>query len=209
MPVAFLGGVAMGLNPCCVALYPAAAASCCVGDDCDSSEQRRVPLVRAAMFVAGSALAVTALGLIAAGAGRTLHGLGGWLRYVLAVVPVVMGLRLLGLIRLPMPKALRIATRRGGVGSFTTGMLLSLVLTPCGTPALAAILSYAALSGSLAFGGLLLFCYGVGNGLPLVVVGAGSGMLARRFASARWQTWVERASGAVMVGLGVFLVWRA
>lgn len=209
LPVAFIGGVAMGLNPCCLALYPAAAASCCAGACAEPDAPGRASFLEAALFVVGSALAVTALGMLAAAAGITMRGLGGWPRYVLALVPVLMGLQLLGILRLPMPQAIRGVARRGGLGALATGMLVSLVVTPCGTPALAAILSYAAFSGSLAFGGVLLFFYGVGNGLPLVIVGAGSGLLARRLATARWRSVVERGARTVMLGLGAYLLWAA
>ncbi|WP_290997284.1 cytochrome c biogenesis protein CcdA [Hyphomicrobium sp.] len=42
-------------------------------------------------------------------------------------------------------------------GAFGTGFLLSPVLGPCGTPILAAVLSYAAYQGQMLYGALLLF----------------------------------------------------
>ncbi len=61
-PVAFLGGVLMGLNPCCIAMYPAAAATCCAGS-CSTTKTTTKPVVEnAALFVLGNALAITVLG---------------------------------------------------------------------------------------------------------------------------------------------------
>ena len=144
IPAALLAGSVMGLNPCCLALYPAAAASCCAGT-CDAPE--RPVLSRAAMFVLGTAIAMTILGTVAALAGETLAGLGGWVPFVVAAVPIVMGALLLAGVRIPTPRALR-AFHGGMGGAFFTGLLLSLVISPCGTPALAAILSFAAYKGS-------------------------------------------------------------
>lgn len=207
MPLAFLGGVAMGLNPCCLALFPAAAATCCAGA-CDTSAPRRTGM-NAVAFVIGTATATAMLGVIAAIAGRTLEGLGGWIRYVVALVPILMGAHLLGLVRLPMPRGLGQVRARGIVGAFASGLLLSLVIGPCGTPALAAILSYAAYRGSVPFAALLLFVYGVGNGLPLVLAGLASGRATELLSKLGWGRWMERSAGVLMVGVGAFLLWTA
>lgn len=207
LPLAFVAGLVMGLNPCCLALYPAAAATCC-STACDAPPRRT--LTHAIAFVLGTATATTALGIVAALAGHTLEGLGGWIRYVVAFVPIVMGLHMLGWIRLPMPRAMAARQReRSIVRAYVSGLLLSLVIGPCGTPALAAILSYAALRGSLVFAALLLFFYGIGNGLPLVVAGAASGRASAWLARLGWGTWVERATGVAMVAVGFAFIWFA
>ena len=129
--------------------------------------------------------------------------------YVVAVVPLVMGLHLLGWIRLPMPRSLSAPTTRGRLGAFAGGLLLSLVIGPCGTPALAAILAYAAVKGSVPFAAGLLFFYGLGNGLPLLLIGTAAGGLTKRLERLGWSRWVERAAGVAMLGLGFSLLWTA
>ena len=207
IPVALLGGLAMGMNPCCLALYPAAAATCCAASS-DELEQR-IPLGRAFLFALGTATATTILGVVAALAGQMMSGFGGWVRDVVAIVPLVMGAHLLGIVRLPMPGTMSTPKRRGLLGAFLGGLVLSLVIGPCGTPALAAILSYAAYRGSVIYGGLLLFAYGFGNGLPLLIVGLTAGGLASRLRNAVWLRWIERGSGGVLLALGVYLLWTA
>lgn len=207
LPVAALGGLVMGLNPCCLALYPAAAASCCTGA-CHAPEER-TPFSRALLFLLGTATATTILGVVAALAGHMMTNLGGWVRYAVAIVPLVMGAHVLGLVRLPIPKGTSSRKRQGLLGAYVGGLLLSLVIGPCGTPALAAILSYAAYKGSVVYGGLLLFAYGCGNGLPLLLIGITAGGLAARLRDAHWLRWIERGSGAILVGLGVYLLFTA
>lgn len=208
-PTAFLGGVLMGLNPCCVAMYPAAAATCCAGS-CSTTQTSGKPVVEnAALFVLGNAVAITVLGVAAAVAGRTLVGLGGWAAYLVAIVPILMGFHLLGWVRLPMPKSVQTAATPGRLGSFVGGILLSLVIGPCGTPALAAILSYAAVKGSVPFAAGLLFFYGLGNGLPLLVIGTAAGGLTQRLTRLGWTRWVARGAGVAMLGLGFSLLWTA
>ena len=205
VPLSLALGLVMGLNPCCLALYPAAAATCCAGG-CEEGP-RRLPLSRASMFVLGTATATTALGVAAALAGSMMSGVGGWMRYLIAIVPIVMGVQALGLIRLPFPRTPAARERRGVIGAFVTGLLLSLVMSPCGTPALGAILSYAAYKGNAAYGAVLLFAYGLGNGIPLLAVGLTAGGLVTRLRNATWLEWIERASGGVFVALGAYLLW--
>ncbi len=205
VPLAFAGGVLSGLNPCCIPLYPAAAATCCAGP-------RDAPggaLRSSAAFVAGVAAATAALGMLAALAGRALTGLGGWASYLIALVPIAMGLHLLGWLTLPMPRASASAKAGGALGAFASGLLLSLVLAPCGTPVLAAVLSFAAYQQRVAYGGVLLFAYGLGVGLPILVLGTAAGSLARRLDALGWRTWVDRAAGAALLALGFYLLWVA
>lgn len=205
VPLAFVGGVVMGLNPCCLVLYPAAAASCCAGV---CHEPRRPALSHALLFVLGTATAMTILGMSAAFAGQTMGAFGGWVPFVVAVVPTIMGIALLGGFRIRTPIATG-WTQQGRAGAFLTGLLLSLVISPCGTPALAVILSFAAYKGSPAFGALLLFAYGIGNGLPLLIVGTAAGEATKRLQRLGWTQWVNRGAGVGMLGLGVYLFFVA
>ncbi|MDQ2767038.1 MAG: heparan-alpha-glucosaminide N-acetyltransferase domain-containing protein, partial [Gemmatimonadota bacterium] len=83
------------------------------------------------------AVATAMLGVLAALAGERLTSLGGWTGYLVAVVPLVAGANLLGLIPFQFPKLPAVRTRAGG--AFLGGFLLSLVIAPCGTPLLASI----------------------------------------------------------------------
>ena len=205
VPLAFAGGVLAGLNPCCIPLYPAAAATCCAGRCDDASGALR----SSGAFVAGVATATALLGVLAALAGRALTGLGGWASYVIALVPLAMGLHLLGWLTVPLPAFSVSARARGVVGSFATGLLLSLVLAPCGTPVLASVLSFAAYKRSAAYGGTLLFAYGLGVGLPMLVLGTAASALGRKFDRHGWRTSVDRVAGGLLLALGFYLLWAA
>ena len=204
LPLAVAGGFAAGLNPCCLPLYPAAAATCC------SAETRRAVgvLWRGVAFVLGGALAMSVLGALAAWAGRAVTGLGGWALYAIALVPLLIGLHLLGWLRLPMPTGEQVP-RVGVVGAFVVGLLISMVLAPCGTPFLASALSYAAYQGSAPYGTLLLFLYGLGAGLPVLSVGTAAGVMAARLRDAAWRSWIDRLAGVLFLGLAFYLLSRA
>ena len=204
VPLTFLGGLVAGLNPCCVALYPVAAGTCCAAP----SERISMTFRRAGAFALGVAIATSLLGLLAAMAGRTLRSFGSWPYFVIALIPIIAGLHLLGVVRLPLSAFRRSAFAQQG-GALAAGFVAALLLAPCGTPILAAVLSYAAYVGTAVGGTLLLFVYGVGLSLPLLLVGTASGAASARFARSVAMVWIERVSGVVLIGMGLYLMWKA
>ena len=214
LPLVLLAGVVAGCNPCCVALYPAAAAMYCgtsAADACcgTSVVAKGSGLKSAIAFLLGIAAATTVLGVVAALAGRVVGQLGSGFRYAIAAIPLIRKLHLLGWLRLPISTLPPRATRNGLVGAFGTGFLLSLALTPCGAPVLASVLSYAAYKASIVYGAILLFLYGLGSGVPVVLVGTTAGKITTRLERAGYGLWTERISGAALLVLGLFLIWRA
>lgn len=107
LPFAFLAGLIAACNPCCVALYPAAAAMYCGTKPPDACCGASVPttnrgLKSAIAFMLGIASATTVLRVIAAMAGTVIGQIGSSFRYPIAAVPLLMGLHLLGWLRLPI-----------------------------------------------------------------------------------------------------------
>jgi cytochrome c-type biogenesis protein len=212
LPLALAGGLIAGFNPCCLALYPAAAATCCAGHCRDGHELHRPSgriLSSALAFVIGVALATSTLGILAAAAGRVTEGLGRPLRYLVATVPLLMGVHVLGWLPLPLAKLTSKIGRPGIGGALSTGFLLALVIGPCSTPVLASVLSYAAYQGSLLYGGALLFVYGMGAGTPVLLAGTASGTLAERLGAWGGRQWLDRVTGVCLLCLGFYLLWIA
>jgi len=202
LPLALAGGVLAGMNPCCLALYPAAAGACC---SVEEQQTVRRSFGNAVAFVLGVAIAIGTLGSIAAYVGRIAE-IGTPVKYAIAVIPIFMGIYRLGWVKLPAftPKPFQ----PGFGGAFGTGLLLSLVIGPCGTPVLASVLSYAAYKRSFIYGGLLLFLYGLGTGLPLVLVGTAAGGLLKRLDCSRFGRLIDPILGSSLLLLGFYLLWR-
>ena len=203
LPLALIGGLVAGLNPCCLALYPAATNACC-STSCKSVER---PFASSLAFVLGVSLAVAGLGSLAVYLGRVAT-VSAPLRYAIAILPILLGVTQLGLLRLPVV-ARACAGNTGVSNAFGTGLLLSLVVAPCGTPVLAAMLSYAAFSHDVGYGALLLLLFGLGTGLPLIAVGTAAGTVLTRIAASPFGRWVEPSLVVSMIALGLYLLWRA
>jgi cytochrome c-type biogenesis protein len=206
LPVALVAGLISGLNPCCLPIYPAAAGCC----GALRRETVSGNLGIAALFVLGGSLTTTALGVVSALAGEVFGRLGSWPAYVIAAVPIVFGLHLVGVISIPLPADPTLKwSPKGPLGAVTAGVLLGCVIIPCATPVLAGLLAYVAGTGNPVWGGLTLFVFGIGIGLPVLLVGTGAGWIFSRSSRVLQRRTVDIGSGIILVLVGLYLLWIA
>ena len=137
-------------------------------------------------------MTIAAVGGITAALGRMLGDVGA-LKYVVAVVFAVVGLWLIGVIRLP-DLTLRRNDRlqgRGAAGAFGLGLVFGLALGPCSfgfmMPMLAVAFRNAAAHPMAAAG--LIGSYALGHTGVIVVAGTFASLVQR------WLDWNERSSG--------------
>ena len=96
----FLGGVTTALNPCVLAMVPLLMGV--VAGSPETTTLRR-SLVFSLLFVLGLAITFTGLGLVSALMGRMFGNVGPFWKYLVAAVCLLMGLHLLGLVRVSFP----------------------------------------------------------------------------------------------------------
>lgn len=206
----FLGGVVTSIGPCNVAMIPLVVGF--VGGSARLSRGRSFLL--SLVFATGLALTFAALGVVASLVGGLIGGTSRVWYYLVAAVCLIIGLHMLGAIHLPEVGGLaRLRERvriRGVPGALALGLVSGLVASQCATPVLAAILTYVmAQRGGLAYGAVLLFVYALGRGVPVVLAGTFAGIVKRLQAFGRWSPLIERASGVVVIGVGLYFLWIA
>ncbi len=205
IPLVLGAGLVAGFNPCCLAMYPAATAACCANNT-NSECQRKLRF--GLLLVLGAAFSTALLGIAAALLGRAMGQLGTPVLYVVAFIPMVMGFQLLGWIRIPFRQHLKVRVGASWGGAFLSGMFLGVVISPCGTPILASVLSYVAYKKSIVFGAVLLFLYGVGSSIPVALVGSAAGTALRRWGSPRSAAIANSTTGALLLATSFYLLWR-
>jgi cytochrome c-type biogenesis protein len=203
------GGIASALSPCYVPILAMFAGY--VGGY--ARERRSAALRLALPFVLGTAVPLALVGGLAVLLGRSvLEIFTGYQldRLIPGLVGLVMGLQLLGILKLRMPEVptLREVKRpASGWGSFTLGLLFSLVVTPCTIPIFFAIVGFVAFQASVLHGALLMVAYALGRGVILLAVGASAGSL-KALKLGRISKNIEGISGVIIlvasVGLLVF-----
>ena len=166
------------------------------------------------VFVLGLSITFTAMGMVAALAGKMYGDVSGAWNWVVAAVSVAMGLHLMGVLTVPIPSlADKVQPQtRGLVGALVLGLLFGLVSAPCAAPILVVLLTYLAGSGaSVPYGGLLLLVYALGHSLLIVIAGTSMGAarpLIENKKMTRTTDILRKAAGAVIVLVGVFFGYR-
>jgi cytochrome c-type biogenesis protein len=216
--IAFVGGMVAGFGPCVLPMMPAVFGYV-TGRVAEGGPNLvpRAALARglglSAVFVLGMSLVFASIGAAAGLLGHAIMA-GAWAYYVAAAVCAVIGLQMLGLVNLPVDRLNRFLPARrpgrGGLwGTLLFGMMFGLVASPCSTPILVAIATMAASSGSASSGAVLLFIYGLGKGVPLVLLGLASGSLTFMRSISRVTPVLTKIGGAALLGAAAYLVWLA
>lgn len=217
--VAVVAGTISFSSPCCLPLVPSylAYVSALPVSQLGRQEARAVTLRAAILFVAGFTVVFTTLGVAVGLLGAVLVRQLPLMIRVSGVVIVVMGLAMLGLVRLPLlyrERRLDMARVPAGPGAaFVLGITFAVGWVPCIGPVLATILAAAAATETAAWGGVLLALYSLGLGLPFVALALG---FQRARGSMDWLRRhgraVENLGGLLLVGVGVLFVtgaWRS
>lgn len=205
IPVVLGAGLIAGFNPCCLAMYPAPAAACCANN---SNAACKHNLSSSLLVVLGAALSTALLGIAAALLGRAMGQLGTPVLYVVAFIPMIMGFHLLGWIKPPFKQPLALGVAAATGAAFLSGMVLGIVISACGTPILASVLSYVAYKRNIVFGALLLFLYGIGSSAPVALVGSAAGRVLGRWGSPRSAALANSVTGGLLVATSFYLLWR-
>jgi len=220
LPLVIVGGLITAFNPCCLPMYPAVfgfmGRCCCQASECESNvtPAAKIQTRIAVIFVLGMATATALMGLLAAGLGWVFGRFDPSLQIALALVPLAMGLHLLGLLPVKLPawsiKNLPyFGTQRlkHSLTALGAGLAFSLAIAPCATPILLGILTLVAMQGDMLWGTVLMFIYGLGTGIPMLLIGHGFERLQPWFSAPRHLQWLRSISGLLLLGVGGYMVW--
>jgi len=214
--IAFLGGMVAGFGPCVLPMLPAVFGYV-TGTVAETEARRgaawRRSLALSTVFVIGMSLVFAAIGALAGALGRAVL-VGAWASYAVAAICIVLGLHVVGLINLRFEALNRFLPmkrpeRRGYPGALLFGMLFGVVASPCSTPILAAIATIAATRGSVLQGAALLFVFGLGKGVPLLLLGLASGSLTRMRSLSPSTGVLTKIGGAGLLFAAAYLIWTA
>ena len=201
LALVFLGGALTSLGPCSLSLLPVTLAYLAGFEDGRAAWQRSL------FFCGGIVGALVLLGSLSGLLGRIYGQVPALVPTLVAVLAVLMGLNLLGLLRIPLPAGPDPNSWRNNVpaplGPVAAGLAFGLAASPCTTPVLAVLLGWIAQSGQPMVGVLLLSCFGLGQVLPLLVAGTFAAAVPKLLALRPIGRWVAPISGVVLLTSGV------
>jgi cytochrome c-type biogenesis protein len=217
LPIAaFLAGLVSFLSPCVLPLVPGYV-SLISGVGVEQLKAQESHLLRKVMlnsvaFILGFSVVFITLGAVATEVSQMLSRYRSILAQIAGVVIILFGLHLTGVFKI---KALYTDARLHSVkgsstawGAFVIGFAFAFGWTPCVGPVLTVILTFAAAQDSITKGIALLAIYSLGLAVPFLL----TALLLERFLKfySRFRVHmhaIEVASGALLIALGVLLVF--
>jgi cytochrome c-type biogenesis protein len=213
---AFSAGFISFFAPCILPLVPSfliyiSGATIKDYSDFEDKSLRRRVLLHSVFFIAGFSLVFITLGLSSSFLGSLFAVYQKWIMAVGGLVLIVMGLNMLGLLKIPFlnrEKTVHVKGKAGGfLGSVLVGVTFSLGWTPCIGPVLASILIISATGKSVWSGFYLLGLYSLGLAIPFFLAALFVGRLMHFMQ--RFGHVVRYASlvlGGLLIVLGLLLV---
>jgi cytochrome c-type biogenesis protein len=177
----------------------------------DVQKSRRAALIHSVLFVLGFTLIFLALGATATAVGQLLNYQRLWIARIGGILIIVFGLYMLGAFNVSLfsrERRVHIADKPVGyLGTVLVGIAFGAGWTPCIGPILGSILTYAASSADLRRGLWLLLAYSLGLAVPFLISAIAVERFLAFFARMRRQmVWITRASGVLMIAVGVLMV---
>lgn len=209
--LAFAGGVVLNLMPCVFPVLSIKALGLLKHSDLSGAQKRMQGVAYTAGVLVSFSLLAVALIVI-----KSLGAQVGWgfqfqsPYFVLGVAYLifVVGLSLSGVFALGGPANLGagLASRKGYSGSFFTGVLATIVATPCTAPFMGAALGFALTQPSLVLW-LVFLALGLGLALPYMLVSAWPALHRVLPKPGLWMERLKQALAFPMYGAAAWLVW--
>lgn len=211
--IAFTAGIFSFLSPCVLPLVPSYL-TFVTGmslEDLQEGVNRKATFMHSMLFVVGFSTIFILLGASASFLGQFLRQYELLIARIGGVIIIVLGLHLAGVFRLtPLmrEKRIHLADKPAGyLGTLGVGMAFGAGWTPCIGPILGAILTYGMTQETMWAGVGLLSVYSLGLAVPFLIASLALDWFLQTFKRfRRWIPVVEKASGVLLIILGILLL---
>ena len=201
----FLEGIITFISPCILPMLPIYI-SYFAANETDP----RKTFTNSLGFVAGFTIVFVALGAFAGTIGRVLIEYSLLLNIVTGAIVILFGLNFLGVIKIGfLNKTSEMKADVSSLGFFSSllfGLVFSVAWTPCVGAFLGSALMFAAYTGSVVQGVLMLLVYSLGLGIPFVIAAVLIGRLKGAFAAIqKHYKIIHIVSGLLLIAIGVLM----
>lgn len=206
----FVFGVGLSFNPCSYPMYPILS-RIIVGQGTSITRWRGISLSLA--YVIPMALTYAAAGAAVALAGQNLFAAfqSPILLGAVSLLLIGLALSMFGLYEIQIPakwqsKLDNVSQQQASgsyIGAAIMGALSALIVGACVLPPLTAALLFISQSGNVLLGTSAMLAFGLGMGVPLVIIGASAGWLLPK--AGNWMERIKSVFGLILLA-GVILV---
>lgn len=167
------------------------------------------------LFGLGILITIAAIGVITAATGRMVGDIGSISKYAVAVVLIVIGLHLAGVITLPFAGPGSVGVKSKGLkAAFILGLVFGIALGPCTFAYMAPVLtlSFNVASDKPVYAASLLAAYGIGHSLVIVIAGTSAEAVQNYLnwnEKSRAVGIVKKICGVLVILGGVYFIYTA
>ena len=164
-------------------------------------------------FILGSSVVFSIIGIICALTGKVFISIGGaYFMLFIASFVMVMGLKLLNVLDFEFPVFIKQIPKNEGnnllLYPFIVGVFFSLAGTPCSTPILMAIMSFAALANKIFLAVLMLFLFAIGQSVIILLVGVGLSKVKSMKSLNNFSEVLLKISGVLLIFASIYIFYK-
>lgn len=200
LPLAFIGGIIASISPCILALLPVNLSY--IGTL--NIKSRWDAFTKAGLFVLGAVTILSLFGLVSSFAGAVMVDYRGYINVVVGTIMVVMGLWLIGVVKLPLP-AMNLNLPQAG--SYGVGLTFALVSSPCASPVLFGVLAAAAATGSQILGTLTMVSYALGYTILIFLASLFTGLAKQSKQLLKHSETIIRLGSVALIMTGAYYLF--
>ena len=206
---AFFGGILASLTPCVYPLIPISAGYI-VGN---AQNSRSKGFLLSLFYVTGIAITYSSLGILAVLTGSIFGEFSAnpIVNLISGVLILIFGLSMFELFHFNFTLNLKLPLhrKRSYFLALFIGLISGLMVSPCLTPILGAILAYVSTTKNIFYGGFLLLSFSYGMGLIFILIGTFGVSLTGLPKPGKWMVAVKKICASIIVLAGLYFIITA
>lgn len=204
--IIFIEGFASFLSPCVLPMLPMYV-SYFAGQDKDL----RRTVINSLGFVLGFTIVFVLLGIFASTLGKLITTNIRYLNIIFGIIIILFGMHYIGILNIKiLNKSKGIQKNKDKLSFFSAiifGMLFSVCWTPCVGVFLSSALMMSATSQNVLKGGLMLFIYSIGLGIPFILTSIFLEKLKNTFNHIKKHyNVINKIAGIILIFSGIMLI---
>ena len=205
--IIFVEGLASFLSPCVLPMLPMYV-SYFAGQDKDLKRT----ITNSFGFALGAAIIFVLLGVFAGTLGKLITANSRYINIVFGIIVILFGMHYMGILNIKiLNKSKGIQKSKDKLSFFSAilfGMIFSVCWTPCVGIFLSSALMMSATSQSVLKGGIMLFIYSIGLGIPFVLTSIFLERLKSTFNHIKKHyNIINKIAGIILIVSGIILIF--
>ncbi|MCX5698596.1 MAG: sulfite exporter TauE/SafE family protein [Candidatus Omnitrophica bacterium] len=206
---AFFGGLLASFTPCVYPLIPIST-----GYIIGNAQNSKIKgFLLSLFYVTGIAVTYSSLGILAVLSGRIFgeFSVNPIVNLICGVLILIFGISMFDLFQFNFTLNLKapVHRKRSYFLALFLGLVSGLMISPCLTPILGAILTYLSTTKNILYGGFLLLSFSYGMGLIFILIGTFGVSFTGLPRPGKWMVAIKQVCAAIIVLTGLYFIIAA